>query len=90
MSIDCMRNRTNVKTPNGYIGRLIITRRERVLIANGRLSNLVGVLGKDGAKRTYKYNELVEVEEVEEVERISLEDRVANLEDRIAALEEEK
>lgn len=50
-------NRTRVVTPTGHVARVDITRRQRALIAAGKL-NTVAVVCPDGARRLYPLDEL--------------------------------
>jgi len=61
MTIDAIENYTKVTIPTGQIGRVKVTRRERQLISDGKLS-FVDVLCSDGITRKYNLAELVEVE----------------------------
>ena len=49
MSIDAIENNTAVIMPDGHKGKVRVTRRERKLIADGKL-RLVDVLGTDGIR----------------------------------------
>lgn len=59
-----MENHTDVNTPDGHVGKLCITRRERKLIDENKMF-IVHVKGTDGIKREFNYIDLVEI--IEEV-----------------------
>lgn len=60
MTIEAMENRTKVRSPEGHIGRILLTRRERELIDRGKLET-AKVLGVDGLTRYFAFKDLVEV-----------------------------
>lgn len=67
MSILAIENHTKVKTPSGYEGRVEITRRERLLISDGK-DHKITVVMKNGLRYKCNLNDLEEVHNLEEVE----------------------
>ena len=52
-------NNSRVTTPDGHVGKLQVTRRERRLIAEGK-QDTAWVLGTDGIQRPFPVNEIVD------------------------------
>lgn len=63
--INAIEDHTKVNTPDGYTGRVRVTRRERKLIDSGRLDE-VTVIGTDGIGRKFKLDEISEIIETYE------------------------
>lgn len=76
MTINAWENNTKVLCPDGHEGRLRVTRRERQLISDGKLTK-VDVKGTDGLTRTFTLSELVEVIKDETPDRMELLEKVA-------------
>ncbi len=74
MSIDVIENNTKVKTPDGRVGKIQVTRRERMLIAQ-RENIRVKVRGSDGLCRSFFFSSLEEIPYIEpEVKNMSFEE----------------
>ena len=62
MAIRAIENNIKVKTPDGHEGRTRVTRRERILISDGKKDD-IDVLGTDGLERTFLIDDLIEIDD---------------------------
>jgi len=60
MSIDAIENNQSVKMPDGRLGKVRVTRRERKLIEAGKLT-MVDVLRRDGIRERHYLKDLRKV-----------------------------
>lgn len=65
MTIEAWENHTKVMCPDGHMGWIQVTRRERKLMDAGKIKE-VSVLGTDGIERFKELSTLVLVEEPDE------------------------